>query len=434
MHRVVIIGGGFAGLYAAKSLASAPVDVTVIDRRNFHLFQPLLYQVATAGLSPGDIACPLRWALRSQKNTRVLVGEVTGIDCGARRVLLQGGEAGYDTLLLATGATHSYFGHPEWASRAPGLKTIEDATSIRARLFLAFEAAEREQDPARRTAWLTFVIVGAGPTGVELAGTLGEIARDTLQGDFRQIDPAETRIILLDAAPRVLSAFPADLSAKAERHLIDLRVRPRPGMKVVAIDEKGVSAVGANGEEERIEAHTVLWAAGVQASPLGRLLADATGARVDGAGRVFVESDLTVPGHPEIFVLGDLAHVENDGKLVPGLCPAAIQMGQYAARVLRNRVAGKGTPPFRYWNKGTLATIGRHAAVADFGWLRFGGRLAWLAWLLIHLFFLIGYQNRIVVMLRWAFAYLTFNRGARLITGDLPPLPPFSLNVRKEPQ
>jgi NADH dehydrogenase len=276
--------------------------------------------------------------------------------------------------------------------------------------------------------------VGAGPTGVELAGTLGEITRDTLRGDFRRIDPAETRILLLDASSRVLSAFPPDLSAKAERHLIDLRVRPRLGLKVVGIDEDGVAAVGADGLEQRIEARTVLWAAGVQASPLGRLLADCAAARVDGAGRVYVAPDLTVPGHPEIFVLGDLAHVENGGKVVPGLCPAAIQMGQYAARALRDRLRGKSTKPFRYWDKGTLATIGRHAAVADFGWLRFGGRLAWLAWLLIHLFFLIGYQNRIVVMLRWAFAYLTFNRGARLITGDLPPLPRFSLNVTKEPR
>jgi NADH:ubiquinone reductase (H+-translocating) len=432
MHRVVIVGGGFAGLYAAKALGRAPVDVTLVDRRNFHLFQPLLYQVATAGLSPGDIACPLRWALRNQTNTRVLVGEVTALDAAGRRVLVGEGEIGYDTLLLAAGAQDSYFGHPEWEATAPGLKTVEDATAIRARLFLAFEAAEREQDPLRRTAWLTFVIVGAGPTGVELAGTLGEIARDTLRGDFRSVDPASTRILLLDGASRVLTAFPPDLSEKAERQLIQLGVRPRLGLRVVGVDDTGVTAVDTAGVQHRIESRTVLWAAGVKASPLGRALAEATGAPLDNAGRVIVGPGLTVPGHEEIFVLGDLARVETDGKLVPGLCPAAIQMGQYAGRTIIARLKGKTVPPFRYWNKGTLATIGRDAAVADFGRLHLSGWLAWIAWLFIHLFFLIGYQNRVVVLMRWAFAYLTYNRGARLITGDLPPLPPFSINVKRE--
>jgi len=417
MHRVVILGGGFAGLYAAKALRHAPVDVTLIDRRNFHLFQPLLYQVATAGLSPGDIAYPLRHALRDQRNTRVLVGEAVEIDPDSRRVILGDGEAPYDTLLVATGANHSYFGHPEWEPAAPGLKTIEDATEIRSRVFFAFEAAERESYAEHRIACLTFVIVGAGPTGVELAGTLGEIARDTLRGDFRSIDPAEARILLLDAGPRVLPAFPADLSEKAERHLIGLGVRPRLGLKVVAIDPHGVTALDAGNVTHHFAAHTVLWAAGVQASPLGRLLASRTGAATDAAGRVLVKEDLTLAGHPEIFVLGDLAHVENDGRMVPGLCPAAMQMGQYAARVISARLQGRTVGPFRYWDKGTLATIGRHAAVADFGRVRLGGWIAWLSWLFIHLFFLIGFQNRLVVLLRWAFAYLTYNRGARLITG-----------------
>jgi len=417
MHRVVILGGGFAGLYAAKALHHAPVEIILIDRRNFHLFQPLLYQVATAGLSPGDIAYPLRHALRHQQNTRVIIGEADDIDPDARRVILRDGQVPYDTLLVATGANDSYFGRPEWESLAPGLKTIEDATEIRSRVFYAFEAAERETDRQRRSALLTFIIVGAGPTGVELAGTLGEIARDTLRDDFRSINPAEARIILLDAGQRVLQAFPPDLSAQAERHLIGLGVLPRMGLRVTGIDPEGVTTSNTSGAAERIAAHTVLWAAGVQGSPLGRKLAGRVGASTDSAGRVLVNPDLTVPGHPEIFILGDLAHIENDGKMVPGLSPAAIQMGQYAARLISARLKGRTLPPFRYWNKGTLATIGRHAAVADFGRVHLHGWIAWVSWLTIHLYFLIGFQNRLVVLLRWAFAYFTYNRGARLITG-----------------
>lgn len=431
MHRIVIVGGGFAGLYAAKALRKADADVTLIDRRNFHVFQPLLYQVATAGLSPGDIAYPLRLVLRNQPNTRVLVGEMRGLDTEQRKVLLQDGEIGYDTLICATGATHSYFGNDAWERFAPGLKTIEDATEIRGRLFFAFEAAEREMDPRRRIAWLTFVIVGAGPTGVELAGALAEISNDSLRGQFRTIQPSDARILLADSSDRVLPPYPAELSADAERQLVALGVRPISRSKVVAIDEDGVTLETEEGQR-RIEAKTVLWAAGVRGSPVGGMVAAATGAQLDRAGRVLVAPDLTVPGHPEIFVLGDLAHLEQDGNLVPGVSPAAIQMGKYAARLIMRRLKGESTEPFRYWDKGSLATIGRQAAVADFGRIRFAGSLAWLAWLFIHIFFLIGFQNRFLVLAKWAFQYFTFNRGARLITGNLKPLPDFSLNTGKK--
>jgi len=422
-HRVVIVGGGFAGLNAAKGLANAPVEVVLIDRRNFHLFQPLLYQVATAGLSPGDIAYPLRLALRKQKNARVLVGEMTGIDIDNQRVLLENGEVGYDTLIVATGATHSYFGHEEWAGVAPGLKTIEDATEIRSRIFAPFEAAEREQNARNRIPWLTFIVVGAGPTGVELAGTLGEITRDTLRGDFRSFSPSEARILLVDGTDRVLPTFPADLSRKAEQHLIGLGVRVLPKQRAIGVDADGVFIQGQDGGIEHLAAKTVLWAAGVKASPPGAIVAKATGAQTDRSGRVTVEPDLTVAHHPEILVLGDVASV--NGGRVPGVAPAAIQMGQYAAKLIRARLSGRASSmkPFAYWNKGTLATIGRAAAVADFGKVRFGGFLAWLSWLVIHIFFLIGYQNRIVVVLKWAMQYFTYNRGARLITGEVADMP-----------
>ena len=419
MHRVVIVGGGFGGLYAAKSLRKAPVHVTLVDRRNFHVFQPLLYQVATAGLSPGQIAYPLRRVLRRQTNTTVLIGEVRDIDPASRRVILENGSIGYDTLLVCAGAAHSYFGHLEWEAIAPGLKTIEDATEMRSRIFLAFEAAERESDPIRRLAWLTFVVVGAGPTGVELAGALGEITRDTLRGDFRSVDPSASRILLLDAGTRVLAAYPEELSAKAESQLVRLGVRTRLGVKVVSIDAGGVTLESG----ERIESHTVLWAAGVQASPLSRILALKTGVSTDHAGRFPVAPDLSVPGFPEILVLGDMARLEQDGKLVPGVAPAAIQMGEYAARLIEARLAGRTVAPFRYLDKGNLATIGRNAAIADFGRVRLWGRPAWMAWLAVHIFFLIGFRNRLLVILEWAFSYFTFNRGARLITtpsGDLP--------------
>ncbi len=436
MHRVVIVGGGFGGLYAALALKHAPVRVTVIDRRNFHLFQPLLYQVATGGLSPGDIAAPLRWVLRSHRNTDVLLAEVRGFDVAGRRVLIEegNGEVGYDTLIVATGATHHYFGQGAWERFAPGLKTIEDATEIRRKVLVAFEAAERENDPERRAAWLTFVIVGGGPTGVELAGSLGEISRDTMRSDFRRIRTEESRILLLDAGPRILPSYPAALSAEAERALIRLGVRTRTGARVTAVDDGGVSVeLAGDGRVERIASRTVLWAAGVAASPLGRVLAERSGVEVDRVGRIAVGPGLAVPGHPEIFVIGDLARVEQDGALVPGVAPAAMQMGGYVGRVIAARTAGRAAPePFRYFDKGSLATIGRRAAVADFGRLRFGGVVAWLLWLFIHLMYLVGFQNRVIVFIKWAVSYFTFNRGARLITGEAGVLPSVAERLETE--
>jgi NADH:ubiquinone reductase (H+-translocating) len=416
MHKVVILGGGFGGLYAAKTLGRAAASVTVVDRRNFHLFQPLLYQVATGGLSPGDIAAPLRAILRRQRNTSVLLGEARDLDCERRRVILTDGlELEYDTLIAATGATHSYFGRDEWRDAAPGLKSLEDATEIRRRILTAFEEAEKEPDAERRRDWLTFVIVGAGATGAELAGALGEIANETLKHDFRRIHPEESRILLLDAGPRVLAAFPEDLAAKAERSLIRLGVRARCGVRVTAVDARGVTLESGSGAEH-IAARTVLWAAGVQASPFSKVLAARAGATLDRAGRVLVQPDLSVPGHPEILILGDLAHCEQDGKLLPGVCPVAMQQGVYAARLIEARLAGRSAGPFRYFNKGNLATIGRAAAVADFGTFRFSGFTAWLLWLFVHLMYLVGFQNRLVVFLQWGFHYFSFNRMARLIT------------------
>jgi len=417
-QRVVIIGGGFGGLYAAKSLRRAPVRVTLIDRRNFHLFQPLLYQVATGGLSPGEIASPLRHVLRRSRNTDVLLGEVVDIDTGNRRVVLHDGTVPYDTLIVATGSSHHYFGHNEWEKYAPALKTIEDATEIRSRILLAFEKAEREPDTEARHAWLTFVVVGAGPTGVELAGALGEIANDTLRDDFRHIDPAEARIILIEAGDRVLPVYPPDLSADAERSLIRLSVRTMTRTAVTAVEETGVT-VQRSGESKHISARTILWAAGVAASPLGRILADRTGVTLDRAGRVLVEPDLTIGGHPEILVIGDLANFSyQTGKPLPGVAPVAIQQGGYVGKLIRARLAGKPVPPFSYWDKGNLATIGRAAAVADFGRIHIAGLIAWLVWLFVHLMYLVGFDNRLVVFFKWAYSYLTFNRGARLITGQ----------------
>ena len=420
MHRAVIIGGGFGGLYAAKALRRAPVHVTLIDRRNFHLFQPLLYQVATGGLSPGEIASPLRFVLRRSANTEVLLAEVVDLDVGNRRVILRDGEAPYDTLILATGASHHYFGHDEWARLAPGLKTIEDATEIRRRILLAFEKAEREPDAVERRAWLTFVVVGAGPTGVELAGALGEIANDTLRHDFRHINPAEARILLVEGGERVLPPYPADLSADAEQALIRLGVRPMTGATVTGIDEGGVT-VRHGDEADRIPARTVLWAAGVEASRLGRVLAERAGAQLDRAGRVLVEPDLTVAGHPEILAIGDLANFSHQtGKPLPGIAPVAMQEGRYAARLVRARLAGKNLPPFHYLDKGSLATIGRAAAVADFGRIHIHGFFAWVVWLFVHLLYLVEFDNRLLVLIQWAYNYFTRNRGARLITGEEP--------------
>jgi len=404
----VIIGAGFAGLNAAKRLRSAPVRITVLDRRNHHLFQPLLYQVAAAALNPSDIAMPIRHILRRQKNTEVLLGEVTEVDPAGKRVHLDVGSVSYDYLIIATGATHSYFGNEQWSRFAPGLKTIEDALIIRRRVLLAYEMAERERDPELQQRWLNFIIVGAGPTGVELAGALAEISRQTLERDFRRIDPTRARIILLEGAPRVLPPYPEDLSEAAKRQLIKLGVEVHTGAQVTAIDGEG-AVVGS----QRIPARTVIWAAGVAASPLARSL----GVPLDRAGRVVVEQDLSVPGHPEIFVVGDLAAVKSDGKPVPGVAPAAIQEGRHAALNIAREIRSLGRLPFRYRDKGSLATIGRAAAVADLGRVKFTGLIAWLAWLVVHIFYLIGFRNRVLVLLEWAWSYLTTQRGARLITG-----------------
>jgi NADH dehydrogenase len=416
--NVVIVGGGFAGLHAAKELKHAPVNLTVVDRRNFHLFQPLLYQVATGALSPGEIASPLRSVLSRQKNTRVWLAEVTDFEVEARKVILDGQEPlAYDALIVAAGVRHHYFGKDEWEPLAPGLKTIEDATEIRRRILLAFECAERAKTAEEQRAWLTFVIAGGGPTGVELAGALGEVANDTLRRDFHDFNPGDAQILLVEASERVLSHLPPDLSQAAEAALIRLRVRALTGAKVTAIDPEGVQVSFAT-RTERIAARTVLWAAGVKASPLGKLLAEKTGAPLDKAGRLMVQPDLTLPGHPEILVIGDLSNFSHQtGQTLPGVAPVAMQQGRYAGRVLRARLEGKTLPAFHYRNKGNLATIGRAEAVADFGLLRFSGFTAWLLWLFVHLMYLVGFDNRLLVLIEWTYNYVTRNRGARLITG-----------------
>ena len=418
-HKVIIIGGGFGGLYASKAFRKLPVDLTVIDRRNYHLFQPLLYQVATGALSPGEIASPIRHILHKQRNTRVLMGEVIDIDAAAKQVVLRGGDREpYDTLIVATGATHHYFGHPEWEQFAPGLKTIEDATEMRGKILMAFERAELEHDPELRRAWLTFVVVGGGATGVELSGALGEIANDTLKHDFRSIDPRETRIFLVEGEDRVLPPFPADLSHHAERSLVKLNVQVRLKARVTSVDANGVVVSYAD-KNETIPAKTVLWAAGVHASPLGQILHDRTGAPIDKAGRVIVYPDLSIPDHPEILVLGDLASFSHQtGKPLPGVSPVAIQMGGYAAKLTKARLEGRTIAPFHYFDKGNLAAIGRAAAVAQIGKLHLWGWVAWLIWLFVHIAYLIGFDNRLVVMMEWAYNYITYNRGARLITGQ----------------
>jgi NADH dehydrogenase len=416
-HRVVIIGGGFGGLYAARALNHADIELTLIDRRNFHLFQPLLYQVATGGLSPGEIASPLRYVLNRQKNTRVLLGEVKDIDVDTREIIFTDeSRVPYDTLILAPGSTHSYFKHPEWAKFAPGLKTVEDATEIRTRVLLAFERAERTTDPEERRAQITFVVVGGGPTGVELAGALGEISRDTLKKDFRSINPADARIFLVEGESRVLPPYPPELSKAAEKSLIELGVQTRANSMVTEIDEHGV-VIKSGDKETRIEARTVLWAAGVQASPLGEALAKRTGVELDKAGRVLVQPDLSIPGHPEILVIGDLAHFEQDGKLVPGVAPTAMQEGRYSAKLILKRLAKQRTEPFHYWDKGSLATIGRNRAVAEIGPFKFSGYLAWIVWLFIHILYIVEFENRMLIVFQWAYDYFTHNRGARLITG-----------------
>jgi NADH dehydrogenase len=410
--RVVIVGGGFAGLYAAKRLGRAPVTLTLVDRRNFHLFQPLLYQVATGALSPGEIASPLRAVVGRNRNTEVVLGEVRDLDAANRRLILADGEIPYDELIVATGATHSYFGHDDWEPFAPGLKSIEDATAIRSRLLVAFEEAEREKDPEKRRAWLNFVIVGGGPTGVELAGALAEIANDSLRHDFHHIDPTEASILLVEGTDRLLPAFPPVLSAKAESQLRTLGVHTRTGTTVTAIDASGVT-MGT----ERMAARTVLWAAGVRASTLGKVLADRAGAQLDKVGRVMVQADLTIAGHPEIHVVGDLANFSHQtGKPLPGVAQVAIQQGRYAAKAIRAKLDGKTLPPFKYFDKGNLATIGRNKAVADFGFLHVSGFPAWFLWVFVHLMYLVEFENRLLVFVEWVYNYITRNRGARLIT------------------
>lgn len=408
--RVVIIGGGFGGLRAAQALKSAPVKITLIDRRNHHLFQPLLYQVATAGLNPADIATPIRRILRDQENVEVLLAEAQSVDMAARRVTLDFGSIDYDYLIVATGARHSYFGNEQWIPFAPGLKSIGDALEIRRRVLSAFEFAEREDDPEIRRAWLTFVIVGAGPTGVELSGALCEIAHHALARDFRHIDSKQAKIILLEGGPRVLPAYPPELSEKAREQMTKMGVDVRTDQRVTQIDGDGVG-VG----DVRIATRTVLWAAGVMASRLGRML----GAEHDRTGRVLVNPDLTVPGHPEIFAIGDVASLKVDGKPVPGVAPAAMQEGKHAANSVLRAMAGQPLEPFRYHDKGSLATIGRSAAVADLGKFKLSGTIAWLAWLFVHLLFLIGFRNRLLVMIEWAWSFVSYDRGARLITGPL---------------
>ncbi len=417
-HRVVVVGGGFGGLHATQCLKNVPVAVTLVDRRNFHLFQPLLYQVATGWLSPANIAATLRAILKRHKNTHVLLAEATGIDVDGRRVLLDSGSVSYDSLIVATGSRHHYFGNDHWEALAPGLKTVEDATEIRRRIFSAFEAAEREPDPAQLSALLTFVIVGGGPTGVELAGALGEIANDTLKHDFRNIDPSKARILLIEATERILPSYPPQLAYQAEISLNKLGVAVRSQALLTDINPRAVT-VKRGDKLETIPCRTVIWAAGVQASFLGKVIARATGAKLDRSGRVLVEPDLTVPGHPEIFVIGDLANYGHQtGKPLPGTAPVAIQQGQYVAKVIHRRVTGATTPSFRYRDRGNMAIIGRASAVADLGKLQFSGFLAWLAWLFVHLMHLVEFENKVLVLVQWGWYYFSRNRAARLITSS----------------
>jgi NADH dehydrogenase len=410
--RVVIIGGGFGGLYAARALARAPVRVTLLDRRNHHVFQPLLYQVATAALSPGDIASPIRFILRRQRNTEVLLEEVLAVDTANRRVVLTARELPYDFLIVAAGATHAYFGHDNWEPLAPGLKTLEDALVIRRRILLAFERAELETDEARRRALLTFVVIGGGPTGVEMAGALAEISRQSLARNFRHFDPRSARILLIEAGPAVLATFPPPLREAARRDLVRLGVDVRTGQPVTDVRQGAVTVGG-----DTIPAETIVWAAGVAASRLGATI----GAPLDRAGRVLVQKDLTVPGHPEVFVVGDLASLQDDeGKPLPGVAQVAIQMGEHAAANIVRTIENQPHAPFKYHDLGNMATIGRASAVADFGWLRLKGLLGWMSWAFVHIFNLIGFRNRLVVFVEWAWAYFSYQRSVRRITGERP--------------
>jgi NADH dehydrogenase len=410
LPRVVIIGAGFGGLQAALALRKTSVRVTIIDRKNHHLFQPLLYQVATAELSPADISMPIRSIVRYQKNTEVIMAEVTGIDVAGRRVLMGERSVPYDYLVLSTGSWHSYFGHDEWERYAPGLKSITDATAIRRKILLAFEAAEIEPDPEQQRALLTFVIVGGGPTGVEMAGAIAELARKSIVKDFRHINSASARIILVEAAPHILATFPDSLARKAQKKLERMGVEIKMGTPVTEVDTEGVQVDG-----ERIPTKTVIWAAGVTSSPAGKWL----DAETDRAGRVMVLSDLTVPHHPEIFVIGDSSHIMTSEKPLPGVAPVAMQQGRYVASVIRRRLKGdQSVRPFHYKDKGNLATIGRSFAIADIKNIHLSGFVAWVTWLVVHIFYLIGFRNRLLVMIQWAWAYFTYQRGARLITGE----------------
>ncbi|SFH93171.1 NAD(P)/FAD-dependent oxidoreductase [Planctomicrobium piriforme] len=420
-HQVVVIGGGFGGLHAVQGLRRAPVEVKLIDKRNFHLFQPLLYQVASGALSPANIAAPLRQILSRQANCQVMMGEVVGIDAVHRRVDLTDGEVHYDTLVLAAGATHSYFGNDHWGHLAPGLKTVEDATEMRARILTAFEWAELETDSEIRRRLLTFVIVGAGPTGVELAGALAEISHRSLKDDFRTIDPAESQIMLVEAADRVLTPFPPALSAKAQASLerLGVTVRCKTSVADVAADHV---VLKFDGQTEVVPTQTVLWAAGVRASPLAKIVAASTGAQMDRAGRVIVERDLSLPGFPEIFVIGDMANYGHHGERpLPGVAPVAIQEGQFVARLIDSRVREKPAPVFKYHDRGNLATIGRWSAVADFQWLQMSGFFAWVLWLVVHLLNIISFRNRVLVLIQWGWNFLSSDRSARLITGEYRP-------------
>ncbi len=427
-HRVVVVGGGFGGLQAVQKLRSSPVDVTLIDRRNFHLFQPLTYQVATGALNSGEIAYPLRAIFKRHSNVRVLLAEVSDIDLEAKQVELQSvGEVAappsvpYDTLIVAGGSAYSYFGHDEWREFAAEVKSLESALEVRGRVLSAFEAAEMETDPDRRAAWMTFAIVGAGPTGVEMAGQIGELARDTLRLDFDAVDPRNGRILLIEALDRVLTSFPPSLSAKAQRSLERLGVTPILSSTVVGIDDQSVTISDGAGAIQRIPARTVIWAAGVTASKLAARLGELTGAELDRAGRIAVQADLTLPGHPEVFALGDMVRVRGaDGKIVtyPGVAPAAMQQGRYVAKVVLARLESRDTPPFHYHDKGNLATIGRGAAVAAIGPIKLSGLIAWLTWVVVHLWYLVGFENRFLVFTRWSFSFVTHGRGARLITGS----------------